>query len=44
VYGYREAFSKNRRRVIVYRAGLRGGKPIPVVEFAGTDDYDNTKK
>jgi len=43
LYGYREAFGKNRKRVIVYRAGLREGKPMPVVEFAGTDDYDNTK-
>jgi len=42
-YGYREAFGRNRRRIVVYRAGLRGGKPMPVVEFAGTDDYNNTK-
>jgi len=42
-YGYRKAFGKNRRRVVVYRAGLRGGNPMPIVEFAGTDDYYSTK-
>ena len=42
-YGFRWAYGRNRRRVVVFRVGLRGGIPTPIVEFAGTDDYSSTR-
>ena len=44
-YGYRWAFGKNRRRVIVFlEKGVRGVSLYPLVEFSGTDSYDTTRE
>jgi hypothetical protein len=43
-YGFREAFGSNRRRVIVFRKSRRGKHLTPIVEFAGTDDWSETKQ
>jgi hypothetical protein len=43
-YGFREAFGGNvRRRVIVVKASLMRKPQQVVAEFAGTDDWINTK-
>jgi len=44
VYGFREAFGSNRRRVIVFRKSRRGKNFTPIVEFAGTDDWRETRR
>jgi hypothetical protein len=43
-YGHREAFGSNRRRVIVFRKSRRGRRLTPIVEFAGTDDWSETRQ
>jgi hypothetical protein len=43
-YGFREAFGGNvRRRVIVIKASQRGKPQHVLAEFAGADDWINTK-
>ena len=42
-YGFREAFGSNRRRVIVFRRSRKGKTLSALVEFAGTDDWNETK-
>jgi hypothetical protein len=42
-YGSREAFGSNRRRVIVFRRSRRGKTLSALVEFAGTDNWNETK-
>jgi hypothetical protein len=42
-YGFRESFGSNRRRVIVFKRSRRGKTLSALVEFAGTDDWNETK-
>jgi len=42
-YGFRESFGSNRRRVIVFKRPRRGKTLSALVEFAGTDDWNETK-
>ena len=43
-YGFRKAYGKMRRRIVVFKIGRRGGTPEPVVEFAGADDYEWSRR
>jgi hypothetical protein len=42
-YGFREAFGAMRRRVVVIKASRRGKPQHVLAEFAGADDWSNTK-
>jgi hypothetical protein len=42
-YGSREAFRAMRRRVVVIKASRKGTPQYAIAEFAGTDDWINTK-
>jgi hypothetical protein len=42
-YGFREAYGSKRRRVIVFRKSRRSRNLKPIVEFAGTDDWSETR-
>jgi hypothetical protein len=42
-YGFREAFGAMRRRVVVIKVSRRGKPQHVLAEFAGADDWSNTK-
>jgi len=42
-YGFRYAFGTNRRRLVVYRKGLKGKTMWAIVEFVGVDDWNESK-
>jgi hypothetical protein len=43
-YGHRVTYGSKRRYVTVFRKSRRGKRLTPIVEFAGTDDWSETKK